>query len=282
MIEGTQPGTAEDLLDHLTIVVVTHNSKPDLKHSLPGLYEAADHYGLTIVMVDNASQDSTRQMLSGEADESRIRYVQMGRNAGYATAVNAGFAAAGTDNVLLLNPDVELFDASVIARLCERMAKTPYAGIVAPRLVGLDGAKQPSARRDASLAAMLGSNEMTSGMMGFSDVYERYLKPTNGSNAVTDVDWVIGAAMLIRRDAYDSIGGWDSGFFLYMEDADFCRRLRLNGWTVTIDPSIEIRHAYRRSSSAHDASVLSSRLRRAHYRSLARYWRKHPALLLRR
>lgn len=282
MTEGIQPGSAEQLLDHLTIVVVTHNSKPDLKHSLPGLYEAADRYGLTIIMVDNASQDSTRQMLSGEADESRIRYVQMGRNAGYATAVNAGFEAAGTDNVLLLNPDVELPDAGVIGRLCERMAATPYAGIVAPRLVGLDGAKQPSARRDASLAAMLGSVPMTAGMLGFGEVYADYLKPTNGSNAVTDVDWVIGAAMLVRRDAYDSIGGWDNGFFLYMEDADFCRRLRLNGWTVTIDPEIQIRHGYRRSSSAHDASVLSSRLRRAHYRSLARYWRKHPTLLLRR
>ena len=282
MIEGIQPRTAEELLDHLTIVVVTHNSKPDLKHSLPGLYEAADRHGLDIVMVDNASQDSTRQLLSGEADESRIRYVQMGRNTGYATAVNAGFEAAGTDNVLLLNPDIELPDPGVVEQLCARMAQTPYAGIVAPRLVGLDGARQPSARRDASLAAMLGSIEMTSGMLSFADVYDRYLKPTNGRSEVQSVDWVIGAAMLIRRDAYESIGGWDNGFFLYMEDADFCRRLRLNGWTVTIDPEIEIRHAYRRSSSAHDASVLSSRLRRAHYRSLARYWRKHPALLLRR
>jgi GT2 family glycosyltransferase len=86
--------------------------------------------------------------------------------------------------------------------------------------------------------------------------------------------------MLVRREAFDAVGGFDEDFFLYMEDADLCRRIHLAGWDVDYLPDIRLRHGYARASSLPGATVLRSPARRRHIASLARYWRKHPRALI--
>ena len=86
--------------------------------------------------------------------------------------------------------------------------------------------------------------------------------------------------MMIRRRAFDELGGFDPGFFLYMEDADFCRRCKAAGWRVVHLPWVSMHHEYGRASSEHEASLVSSPARRRHVRSLVRYWRKHPGALI--
>jgi GT2 family glycosyltransferase len=86
--------------------------------------------------------------------------------------------------------------------------------------------------------------------------------------------------MLVRRRAFAEVGGFDEGFFLYMEDADFCRRLHRAGWEVEYLPGVSLRHGYARASSEAGASVLRSPARRRHMLSLARYWRKHLRALI--
>jgi GT2 family glycosyltransferase len=85
--------------------------------------------------------------------------------------------------------------------------------------------------------------------------------------------------MLIRRAAYEEVGGWDERFFLYIEDTDFCRRLARAGWDVAYVPSIRLRHRYPRESRT-TGSLASSRARRSHVAGLARLWRSEPRLLL--
>jgi GT2 family glycosyltransferase len=180
---------------------------------------------------------------------------------------------------MLMNPDVHPTEEAVL-RLVAYMRENPAVAVAAPRLRFPDGELQPSVRRPASLAAMIGSlSGNGNGDAGFfRRSYERYLDPAGAPEGV-DPDWVIGAAMLIRRLAFEEVGGFDPGFFLYMEDADFCRRLAHIGWDVRYLPDVTMLHEYGRASSAHDASFVTSAARRHHVVSLARYWRKHPSAL---
>jgi N-acetylglucosaminyl-diphospho-decaprenol L-rhamnosyltransferase len=262
------------------LAMVTHQSEADLGRNLPGQLATAERLGTTLVAVDNGSGDRTRELLrSWRAKSERLEVVELGRNRGYAVAVNAAFARTGGRDVMVVNPDVQLDDVAPIRALAAHLAHRPRAGLVAPRLLGADGEVQPSARRIAGLPAMLGSLPAGYAVPPLRRAYERYLWVSH-SQVPISVGWVIGAAMLIRRRAYDDVGGFDEGFFLYMEDADFCWRLNRAGWSVDYLPDVTLRHGYPRASSAAGATLFRSAARRRHYAGLARYWRKHPRALL--
>ena len=263
------------------LAVVTHASEADLRRTLPGHVGVAERLGVPLIAVDNASPDGTVAVLEDWAGRTEaLEVILCESNLGYATAANRAFAAAGERDVLLLNPDVELAGPEPVRSLAAALADRARAGVVAPRLIDADGTVQPTARRLASLPAMLGSMPRTGAVARpLRGAYERYLAPSYAARPVA-VGWVIGAAMLVRRQAFEEVGGFDEGFFLYMEDADLCRRLNAAGWEVAYLPEIRLRHGYARASSAPGASVLASQARRRHFASLARYWRKHPRALV--
>jgi GT2 family glycosyltransferase len=263
------------------LAVVTHESEADLRRSLPGLIAVAERLETPLVAVDNASTDGTRAMLAEWARRSeRLAVIENDENVGFARAANRGFREAGERDVLLLNPDVELPGPAPVEALARSLAERPRAAIVAPRLIGIDGYVQPTARRLASVPAMLGSLPTVARLVPpLRLAYERYLGPSLASEP-RPVGWVIGAAMLVRRRAFEAVGGFDEGFFLYMEDADLCRRLHLAGWDVDYLPDVRLRHGYARASSVPGATVLRTPARRRHVASLVRYWRRHPRALV--
>jgi N-acetylglucosaminyl-diphospho-decaprenol L-rhamnosyltransferase len=232
-----------------------------------------------VIVVDNASIDGTLGLLreAGRAHPDLV-VCEMGRNAGYSAAVNAAFSRVPGRDVLLINPDVALESGESIAALARVLERDRAVGIAAPRLVGEDGQAQPNARRFPSLAAMLGSTGAARLAPPLRRSYARFVAPSGAARART-VDWVIGAAMLIRHEAFEDVGGWDEDFLLYIEDADFCRRCARAGWDVAYVPQVSLRHRYPRESST-GSSVASSRARRSHVAGLARLWRREPRLLL--
>jgi N-acetylglucosaminyl-diphospho-decaprenol L-rhamnosyltransferase len=262
------------------LAVVTHQSEGDLRRNLAGHVAASERLGGPLIVVDNGSSDGTLALLRSWAARSRrLQLIELGGNRGYAAAVNRAFALAGERDVMLINPDVELDGAAPVLALVEHLAGNPRAAVAAPRLIDPGGEIQPSARRVASLPAMLGSLRAARLAPPVRRIYERYLAPSQATQPIA-VDWVIGAAMLIRRHAYAAVSGFDEGFLLYMEDADFCRRLNRAGWSVDYLPQIRLRHGYPRASSAPGSTVIGSSARRRHIASLARYWRKHPRALI--
>ena len=258
--------------------MVTHNSGPDLSAFLAGQLAAADSIGAPLVVVDNASTDATLGLLR-EAGGSHPGLIvhEMGRNAGYSAAINAAFALVPGRDVLLINPDIELAGRAPILALARVLELDPSLGVAAPRLLSHDGGVQPNARRYPSLIAMIGSTGLGRALP-FRRSYERFVAPSRSERAIT-VDWVIGGAMMIRRAAYEAVGGWDERYFLYIEDTDFCRRCNRAGWEIAYVPGIRLHHRYPRASSTTD-SVASSRARRSHVAGLARLWTSDPRLLL--
>jgi N-acetylglucosaminyl-diphospho-decaprenol L-rhamnosyltransferase len=263
----------------LAVALVTHNSEPDLSRFLPGQLAVAEGIDARMIVADNGSVDGTLKLLRSAAREHpRLLIHEMGRNAGYAAAVNAAFAAVPDRDVLLINPDVELTDAGTVRALADVLEHVSRSAVLAPRLLGDDGEVQPSARLFPSLIAMIGSIRIARGLRFVRHRYERFVRPSL-SESPTTVDWVIGAAMMIRREAFEQVGGWDEGFFLYMEDTDFCRRCVRAGWDVIYMPQISLRHRYPRASR-NTGSFARSRARRSHVLGLARLWSKEPRLIL--
>ena len=262
------------------IAVVTHRSRRWIERLIGGAVATAEQLEVPLIAVDNASDDGTLELLQELGRRSpSVELVTLGRNLGYAAAVNAAFAAAADRDVMVINPDVELLGPEPVTGLAGFLAERPDVGVVGPRLVGDDGEAQASARRFPTPAAVAASMTSAGRLGPLRSSRARYEAPSAASEPAS-VDWVMGAAMLIRRRAYEAARGWDAGYFLYVEDADFCRRVRRAGWDVVYHPGVELPHAYARESSSAEASVVSSLARRRHFRSFARFWAKDPMALI--
>jgi N-acetylglucosaminyl-diphospho-decaprenol L-rhamnosyltransferase len=263
----------------LAVALVTHNSEHDLGRFLAGQLAAAESIDAPLVVADNASTDGTLELLRSTANEHPTLIVhEMGRNAGYSAAVNAAFREVAGRDVLLINPDIELADAEPILALSRVLDRAPRIAIAAPRLLGDEGEVQPNARLFPSIVGMLGSTGLGRMLPPLGRRYEAFVGPSRSDHPLT-VDWVIGAAMMIRRDAFEQVGGWDEGFFLYIEDTEFCRSCIRAGWDVVYVPEIRLRHRYPRASRT-TGSFATSRARRNHVAGLSRLWRKEPRLIL--
>jgi len=215
----------------VTIVVVTYNSSPLLGTLLESLPAALGSLSADVVVVDNGSSDGTADLAARRRDCRLVRSV----NVGYAGGLNLGIRASlRTDAILVLNPDTRL-DAGAIETMM-RTLQEPGVGVVAPRILSPDGALVTSLRREPTLRRALGLSAR--GRPALSETVlelEEYERPR-------DVDWATGAVLLMSRDCYDAVGGWDESYFLYSEETDFCLRARELGWTTRYEPSAVAMH----------------------------------------
>lgn len=220
----------------LDIVIVNFNTRDDLLACLRSLTEAPPARPHHIVLVDNASIDGSVEAVRRAFPAVAI--IEMGRNAGFAAANNAGIRATASPLVVLLNSDT-VVPAGALDRLCERLEAT---GAVAagPRL--LDGQGRP---------------EMSWGRMltPWGEFLQQRLvrASTSGDPAATahvqqltaserEVEWISGACLLVRRQAAEAAGLLDERYFMYEEDVDFCAALRAPGGRILFTPASEITH----------------------------------------
>jgi N-acetylglucosaminyl-diphospho-decaprenol L-rhamnosyltransferase len=258
------------------VAVISHDSIDDLRRFLAGQLEAAAEASMPLVAVDNASADGSAEYLREALGAGDV--VVNTSNRGYAAAVNQAFAALPDRHVLILNPDVEVDGGNSLTRLAAALEERPRAGAVGPRLLNQDGTTQSSARRFPSPLAMAGNSSAAGRAAPARRAADRYLRPPRADRA-TRVDWLLGAAMLVRREAYEEVGGWDERYFLYLEDTDFCRRLGQRGWECWYLPQVAMRHVHARASAPGHGGALLSRARRAHIRSAIRFYARYPELI---
>ena len=221
----------------LAIVIVSFNTNEALYSCLKSLHNLPPKVSHQIVVVDNASTD-------GSADTVRalwpaVKVLEMGRNAGFACATNAGVKACASDLVLLLNSDTHVPTGSV-ERLVEALETDPSVAAVGPRLVSADG------RTELSFGRMMSPwNEAYQKLLGLG-LTNRFFLFTQWlqrrSSSVHYPDWVSGACMLVRRSCGDTVGWFDERFFLYGEDVDFCAALRAAGHRILFAPTAEVVH----------------------------------------
>lgn len=256
----------------ISIVIVSFNTAAMTIACLRSVIEQTRLEGVEVIVVDNASTDGSADAISRES--SRIRLIQAERNLGFAAANNLACKEATGEYLLLLNPDTVVLD-NAIGKLLAFAEAHPDAGIWGGRTVFEDGRLNPSSCwRESSLWSML------SAAVGLSSVFPRsslFNPEAYGSwkrDTVRRIDIVTGCFLLIRRELWDRLGGFDPAFFMYGEDADLCLRARKLGARPMFTPEATIIHHGGASEPVRSDKLV--RLLSAWTVLIRRHW--HPAL----
>ena len=233
----------------VTHVVVAYRSERLLAGCLDSI--AADMSGSArILVVDNASPDASAEIAASHP--TRPTVLRSDVNVGFGAACNLAAAHAPSDQILfLVNPDARL-RANATRSLLRVLEENPCAGAVGAGII--DPARSyraASAGFEPSLRAVIGHYLLLGRIPLLARMFPPLQLPAGSGPQI--VDWVSGAGMMIRHDAYAMVGGFDGRMFLYMEDVDLCRRLRAAGWTVHYEPSATIEHALGGSQGAEQA-----------------------------
>ncbi len=244
----------------MSAVVVSYNSATYLPDCLRSLRSE----GVTdVVVVDNASSDGSVEVARAADPEARV--VEAGANLGFGSAANRGVATTLSEYVLILNPDT-VVEPGTVKALSEAFDRDPDLAVVGPRMENLDGTLYPSVRRFPDLGVALGHAFL--GLVWPANPYTRRYRMLDWDhdNPAADVDWVGGACVLVRRTAFDVVGGFDEAYFMYVEDVDLCWRLGQAGWRIGYEPGGRVVHALGGSSR-----LVPYRMIAEHHRSLLRF-----------
>jgi GT2 family glycosyltransferase len=255
----------------VSVITVSYECRALLREQLASLEGACGRRSYEVIVVDNQSTDGVVEMLRREWPS--VAVFEMGENAGFARANNRGIAAARGRYVLLLNPDTVALPGS-IAGLVDFLDATPAAAIAAPRLLNSDLTDQGTARSfPTAAAAVFGRRSLLSKLFPDNRWTRRYLSGrSERGSAPFVVDWVSGAAMMVRREAIRSVGALDERFFMHWEDADWCHRMKDAGWSVYCVPAARIVHHEGGSRRGWPPRQL-----RAFHEGAFRYYAKHHA-----
>jgi len=264
MAESPAPATGST---DLTVVVVSHDSAAWLPDCLTSLRDTSLDPRPQVLVVDNASTDGGPDLVRERHPE--VKLIANDANLGFARAVNQGWREATGRNLLVLNPDIVVQPGALMV-LHDYLTSHPDVGLVAPRLVGTDGTLQYSCRRHYTAGAYLLRRTPLGRLFPGHRALRRHLMADWDHAEVREVDWVQGAAMMIRGEALGETA-LDERFFLYFEDVDLCLRLQRSGWKVVYHPAAEMVHHHQRAS----ARGLWSRHKREHFKSWVRFSLKH-------
>lgn len=250
----------------LSVIIVNWNVQDLLRHCLHSIFANWPPSQMEIIVVDNASTDGSAEMVSAEFPD--VQLIVNTENRGFPAANNQGLAVARGRYILLLNPDTEVL-GDALATLIAFADAHPDVGVVGPQLLNPDGTVQSSRRRFPTLMTALFESTW---LQPYAPrrLLEHYYVLDRPDDAVQDVDWVTGAALMARREAMEQVGPLDEGFFMYSEELDWCRRFRDAGWRVVYLPTARIIHHIGKSSE----QVLPAR--HIHFQtSKVRYFRKY-------
>ena len=260
----------------LGVVILNWNTRDLLRDCLRSVYASAGPLAYTVCVVDNASSDGSAAMVRAEFPQALV--VESPANRGYAAGNNLGLRAlgfgpgldAGPRFALLLNPDT-LLPPTALADMAAYLDARPACGAAGPRLVlptgELDLACRRSLEFDAFVYRILGLSRLFPRSRRFGRYNLTYLSP----DVETEVGAVVGAFMLVRREAICQAGLLDEAFFMYGEDLDWASAIHRAGWQVRYNPAVTVLHVKRAASrQSHRAQI-------AFHEAMLYFYHKHYA-----
>lgn len=225
----------------LSIIIVNYNTEKELFHCLSSITRSRINVDYEIIIVDNASKKESLEKIKNTFNPHIIHNA---KNIGFARAVNRGICHSRGKYILLLNPDT-IVEQNTIQNLLNYIKEKKKAGCVAPAAIYPNGKLQPSARSFPTYTRVFfGRQSLFTRLFPNNPITRSYLLLNIDSTKIQEVDWVTGACLLTRRDILDKVGLLDERFFLYVEDADFCYRLKEYGYKVYYIPNARVIHKF--------------------------------------
>jgi GT2 family glycosyltransferase len=244
------------------VVVVSYRSADTLRGCVEPLAEMP---GVNVTVVDNASPDDSVATVA----DLPLEIVQAPRNGGFAYGCNLGAARGSAPYLLFLNPDARIGEPA-LQTLIEALRDEPATGLVAPRIRDDDGSLSFSLRRFPRLRSTYAQALFLHRLSPQAAWTDELIRNAAAYERAGTAEWLSGACMLVRRTAYEAVGGFDERFFLYCEDTDLCLRLWQAGHAVRFEPGAEVRHVGGASSGAGETQAIAARSR-------VLYARKHTS-----
>jgi len=242
----------------LRVVVVTYSPGNSLPAFLSSLASATTR-PYEVVLADNGSTDGAPEA----AVRPGVRLLPTGGNVGYGRAANLGASGFAGEWLVIANPDVTWSPGSLDA-LLDAGLRWPHAGCLGPGILTPAGQLFPSARAFPSLGR--GAGHALFGWVWPANPWTRAYRAEAGLPVEGTTGWLSGSCMLLRREAFEAVAGFDPSYFMYCEDMDLCRRLGGAGWSSVYVPSAVITH-----QGGHATSRAAGPMLREHHRALFRY-----------
>ncbi|GAA1406336.1 glycosyltransferase family 2 protein [Oerskovia paurometabola] len=245
----------------LRVICVVYNPGTELVDFATSLRTATTRTTELVLVNNGGPSDIARRL----AQEEGTRLVESGGNLGYGRAANLGARGAGGDWVVVANPDLVWAPGSLDV-LLEAGTRHEEAGSLGPRILNTDGTEYPSARAIPSLR--LGAGHAVLGKVWPSNPWSTAYRSANTSRSDTEraAGWLSGACLLLRREAFEQVGGFDEGYFMFFEDLDLGDRLGQAGWANVFVPAAVVTHVQGVSWKKDPAPMI-----RAHHVSARRY-----------
>ncbi len=224
----------------IDVIIVNYNSTDHLLGCLKSIFENSHGLAVQVMVHDNASKDNVDRV---NRLFPEVRLTKNSRNLGFAPAINNALKQGSAPYVLILNPDT-IVNEGFFAPIIKYMGDHDDVGILGPKVLDSDGAVQGSARLFPNLlTALFGRKSLLTKIFPNNPVTrENILTGRSDGLIPMEVDWVSGACMVVRRKAVQDVGNMDARFFMYWEDADWCRRMRQKGWRVVYFPRSLVMH----------------------------------------
>lgn len=269
------------IMKELSIILLTWNSEAYIEECLYSVVDSTDGYDREIIIVDNGSTDSTFRKLAPFLSIEGVELISNKRNEGVAKARNKGIERSGGRYVWLLDIDT-VINREAVSALTDYMDTHPDCGICGCKLTDSAGNVQDSCRKFPTLRYKW--NNMLSSLLGkfpWMHNYKRGIDKRNQTQFYSqnramgkpfEVDYVIGACQMIRREVFLQTGLLDEKIFYGPEDADFCLRASRDGWQTVYLPNASIIHHYRRITNKRPFSLLTWK----HAKALVYFWWKTP------
>ncbi len=227
----------------LSIIIVNYNVKEFLQNLLHSIDKAAQRIKHEVIIVDNASDDGSVEYLQKNfLQQDRIKLIANKKNMGFGRANNQGLKIAKGKYLLLLNPDT-LLSEDTIKKMIGFLEKSQDAGMVGCKILNPDGTLQLACRRSfpgpwVSFCKVTGLSTLFPNSRLFAKYNLTYLD----ENQTYEVDAISGSFMMLKKEVYDKVGGFDEDFFMYGEDLDLCYRIQKSGYKVYYTHSTQIIH----------------------------------------
>lgn len=270
----------------MNIVFLNYKCKDDILLAVESLLKdiQGSRFDVSITVADNSlNSDGIKESLLERFPS--VKYVDSGGNVGFGKGNTLGFKQFESRYYFALNRDTIIPENSkTVDRLIEFMDAHPKIGCIGPKLLNMDGSLQYSCYRFDFFSILIKPLKQINWEDKIAWVKkhaDRLIMKDFDHNSTKPVDWVLGAAMVVRREVVEEIGWFDERYFMYLEDCDWCRNMWGHGWPVYYVHDIEILHRHARESAKVPGiinALLKNRLARIHAKSWINYlwkWRGH-------
>lgn len=218
-------------MNKTSIIIVTFNSARTIKNCLNSIMRSSTD--CEIIVVDNNSEDETVKIIQRYG--KKVNLIEAGANLGFAKANNLGVKSATGEYIIFLNPDTEVWGKDSLNKLRTALEENPEYGIIGPKLVYPDGTPQNRVRNLPTVFRAF--KEYILGNKGEYDFYSPNCK------TLCEVESIIGACMVVKKELFEKVGGFNEKYFMYFEDLELCKEIKSRGFKIGFLPEVTIEHA---------------------------------------